>query len=326
MENIAILCNIVRKNSSAHSYKIAKGLRGKTHGCLTGQADFINHSLLDRQKTVGSLPRATGHGSWKLGRKWKACGDGKKKTEKLWKRAKTGRVGGPTYSGKVGLGCNDALLETSTWEVGEEGRDERGRERLGMRLILERGHVFRSQSNTLRERWELEAGTNVCLWIERSQILARQRAGSLPSREIHDMVERTRNSIPCAQLIKYRCTWASYAFIDDPSINPSRYVSHVFRFVFESYLGAILFRDVSSLIINMVRGKYGRTERIKRSCISMESLTRVLTEWDTCTTVYTYVRSWYIGNFLDVGIVEMCRYSRVIILLGLITKSFTRTS
>lgn len=48
----------------------------------------------------------------------------KKKNENPLKRAKTRRVGGSKYSGKVGLGCNEALLETSTWEVGEErGRD-----------------------------------------------------------------------------------------------------------------------------------------------------------------------------------------------------------
>lgn len=148
MENISILF-ILRKNSSAHPYKVAKGLRGKTHGCLTGQTDFVNHSLLGWQKQWDSFlarPAMVPESLEENGR------DGKKKTEKLWKRAKTGRVGGPTYSGKVGLGCNDVLLETSTWEVGEVGRDERGRERLGMRLILERGHVFRSQSNTLRER------------------------------------------------------------------------------------------------------------------------------------------------------------------------------
>ena len=54
MENISILF-ILRKNSSAHPYKVAKGLRGKTHGCLTGQTDFVNHSLLGWQKQWDSF-------------------------------------------------------------------------------------------------------------------------------------------------------------------------------------------------------------------------------------------------------------------------------
>lgn len=99
------------------------------------------------------------------------CGrDGRRETwRKTWRDEKeTGRGGREdwTYSGKVELGCNGGWLgwvvtvaarrEGEKGGKKEDGRLKGGWRRLGTRLILERGHVSRSQSNTLaegREPW-----------------------------------------------------------------------------------------------------------------------------------------------------------------------------
>ena len=74
------------------------------------------------------------HGSWKLRRKREACRDGKKENEKPYGRGqRLEGVGGPAYSGKVGLGCNDAWTrkvdeKEEGWGSGEEdeGKTKKG--------------------------------------------------------------------------------------------------------------------------------------------------------------------------------------------------------
>jgi len=99
-------------------------------------------------------------------------------------RRENGRKGDRTYSGKVELGCNGGwlgrlprLLEGVKIVVRRgKGQDERptGWVEKGTRLILKRGHVSRSQSNTLAEGREPGSGRPFAFGLDNRAVLRAQ--------------------------------------------------------------------------------------------------------------------------------------------------------
>lgn len=100
-----------------------KGCGGKS-GVAGGQTDFINHSLRGRQKRWDPS-RAVPAAAIRLVKAWKKTGGVQGRAKEKRKAAEEGKARGRRYSGKVGLGCNDALLGASTWEAGGGGRRAR---------------------------------------------------------------------------------------------------------------------------------------------------------------------------------------------------------